>query len=370
MTDEVQTEVTPETEWTDTDTEVTTIEETKEQLAEMYLNFLDKQKGWILETGVGLGVSLNPLHKDAIKYLTTDAKKEKTDFFSTIEKNIKKKFIEKLSWWTLLEYDKASLNKMKALINQYKNDKAKLEELMAQIEEGTDPTIIPTTETTPIVTPTAAIVVWAGSTAVESAEKMTDRRKAVIANINAILKQDKNSPIRYNWGGRKSIKEGVDCSWLVLYALQHAWLKVGGNSRSMFKTFSTKKLDVDEEGAITTDTSDIMEWDVIFWDSLDTRYARSTWEIPQIEKDWKKYRIHHVAFVKSIDRAKGIVHTVESNGSKWVTEGEVNVAKLLTKKGKKNSALYVAHMDYDALEKMDETAMNKLEVLPWAKVVA
>ncbi|MEI6774655.1 MAG: hypothetical protein WCL18_07945 [bacterium] len=47
-----------------------------------------------------------------------------------------------------MEYDKASLAKMKALITQYKNDQTKLQELMAQIQAGTDPTV------TEIITPT------------------------------------------------------------------------------------------------------------------------------------------------------------------------------------------------------------------------
>ncbi len=188
MSDEVQTEVTPETAWTDTETEVTTIEETKQELAEAYLNFLDQQKWGMLATSAGLGVSLNPLQKDAIKYLTTATKKEKTDIFATIGKNIKKKFIEKITWWTLLEYNKTSLNKMKALITQYKDNQAKLQELMVQIQEGTDPTTITettkptestptsttaTTETTPIVTPAAVAVVWAGAVAVSHNSRKT-----------------------------------------------------------------------------------------------------------------------------------------------------------------------------------------------------
>lgn len=137
-----------------------TIEDTKEELAQMYLNFLDQQKWWILATGAGLGVNLNPMQKDAIEYLTTDTGKEKKDIFSVIGRNIKKKFMEKLSWWTILEYDKTSLNKMKALIIQYKNDQAKLQDLMAQIQAGTDPTVVEqntpaTTDKTvvPVVTP-------------------------------------------------------------------------------------------------------------------------------------------------------------------------------------------------------------------------
>lgn len=120
----------------------TTIENTKQELAKAYLNFLDQQKGWIIGTWAWFGVNLNPLQKDAVEYLTTDTATEKKDIFSTIGKNIKKKFMEKLSWGTFMEYDKSSLNKMKALIIQHKNDQIKLQELMAQIQAGTDPTLV------------------------------------------------------------------------------------------------------------------------------------------------------------------------------------------------------------------------------------
>ena len=138
-----------------------TIEDTKQQLAEAYLNFLDKQKWGILATGAWMGVNLNPLQKEALEYLTTETTgKDKKDIFATIRKNIKKKSIEQISGWTMLAYDKASLTKMKALIIQNKNDQAKLQELMAQIQAGTDPTLATTAENT-TNTPTEATVAWA-----------------------------------------------------------------------------------------------------------------------------------------------------------------------------------------------------------------
>jgi len=203
-----------------------------------------------------------------------------------------------------------------------------------------------------------------------SLEILSDRRQAVLNNIDAIIAQDKKTPIRYKWGGRKSMKDWLDCWWLVVYALQHAWLKVSGNSRSLFQDFDTTKLDVDTHGAITTDTSHIQEWDVMFWDSLDPSYKWSTGEIPPVKKDNKNYRIHHIAFVKSIDRARWIVHTVESNWANWVTENEVSVSDWLTKKWNKKSSLHVAHVDYDALETMNSTAVASLETLPWWSMVA
>lgn len=186
-----------------------TIEDTKTQLAEMYLNFLDKQKWWLMATWASLGVNLNPLQKDAVEYLTSEAAEEE-DILSKIGKNIKEKLIEKVTEWTFLEYNKANLTKMKSLIMQYKGDQAKLQELMKQIEEGKDPTaeslpniapteqqqslqqqkseepplaennwtVLPSEELTPNVpVPPAVIagaaVVWAGVVAVEKVDKLT-----------------------------------------------------------------------------------------------------------------------------------------------------------------------------------------------------
>ncbi len=142
-----------------------TIEDTKQQLAEAYLNFLDKQKWGFLGAWASAGVSLNPLQKEALEYLTTETTgKDKKDIFTTIRKNIKKKSIEQISGWTMLAYDKKSLSKMKALIMQNKNDEAKLQELMTQIQAGTDPTIETGTETAAKTTTEAintATVAWA-----------------------------------------------------------------------------------------------------------------------------------------------------------------------------------------------------------------
>lgn len=156
-----------------------TIEDTKEQLAEMYLNFLDQQKWGILATGASLGVNLNPLKKGAMKYLLAsgDEDEEKEGIFSTIGKNIKKKVMEKISWWALdatqgmsIAYDKVKLWKMKALIIANKNNQAELENLMVQIQSGIDPTMtesdndnpvteIPVTDILPVYTTYKALKV-------------------------------------------------------------------------------------------------------------------------------------------------------------------------------------------------------------------
>lgn len=164
----------PETE--DGDAEVwATIEDTRQQLAMAYLNFLDKQKWGMLATGAWLGVNVNPLQQEAIAYLTTNEDKERKGLFATLGKNIKKKIIEQVSGWTVLEYNKASLAKMKGLITQYKDDQAKLQGLMAQIQAGTDPTNeTPQTPNSPV-----AVVawVWIGAVAAETSFEETEIKR-------------------------------------------------------------------------------------------------------------------------------------------------------------------------------------------------
>ena len=202
---------TPES-WTET------IEDTKQQLAEAYLNFLDKQKWGILGTWAGLGVNLNPLQKDAIEYLTTETTtKDKKDIFTTLRKNIKKKSIEQISGWTMLAYDEKSLSKMKALIMQHKNDQAKLQELMAQIQAGTDPTLGTATETT-TTTPTsntntvAAAWVWAWIVATETSFEEAEIKRGDYVYPVPNAKIDSPVGMRTIEGMWTHMHKGVDIS--------------------------------------------------------------------------------------------------------------------------------------------------------------
>ncbi len=317
-----------------------TIEDTKKQLAEMYLDFLDQQKGWILATGAGLGVSLNPLKNDAIKYLTTDTKKEKTDIFSTIGKNIKKKFIEKITWWTLLEYDKKSLNKMKALIVQNKDNEEKLKDLMAQIQSGIDPTLLPSSEISIAEKNTTA-----QRAAVEYADK--NNREKVLASLDGILAQDAKKAIPYVRGGKNI--GGLDCSGLIYHTIKEAGLNIDfHDSRWIFQSVDTKLVELDEDKKIKKDTlKDIQKWDLIFWNSTNSEYKRSTGSIPEIIKDDKTYRIHHIAFIDKINYDDGTIDVVESNWTEWVTKSTVNVYDWLTTEKKHTSELYVGHVNYN-----------------------
>lgn len=353
--------------------ESATIEDTKTQLADMYLSFLDQQKKWLVWAVSGLGVNLNPLKKDAIDYLTSDtAVVEKTDILSNLGRNLKKKFMEKITWWTFLEYDKASLTKMKALITQNKNDQAKLQELMDQIASGIDPTLGAAVATTAVV----ASVPENTPTVSESVEEITDRRKTVITNVNAVLTQDKNTDINYNRWWHTSIDAWLDCGGLIVYTCNQAGLKVEKNGRSLFEKFPSKKLEVDADGKLTTDVSEFQEGDVLIFDSLDPAYHdTSENKQRQYEVTWtdgQKIHPHHFAYIKSFDRERGIVNIIESNGSQGVTESECSIAKWLDEKqvGNRKSALHAIHVNYDKLEKLSTDDMAKLETLPGSQLAA
>lgn len=347
-----QPKTTPET-WKDTSWEAT-IKATKEQLAEAYLNFLDQQKWGLLATGAWMGVNLNPLQKDAMEYLTTEKSiSEKKDILSIIGKNIKKKFVEKMTGWTMLAYDKASLAKMKALIIENKDNQWRLQELMDQIASGVDPTLValPTVAAAPMTAP--ADTTNKPKVRVEYDDK-TNREK-VVTSLGKVIEEDKKNPIEYKRWGRTDPEKWLDCSGLIYYTLAQAGLKIGETSRDMFQTLDTKKLELKPDShEMTTDVSDIREGDIVFWNSTNPDYHRSTWPIPTIEKDGTEYRIHHVAFIKKIDPDTGMVTVVESNGAQGVTESEIDVAKVLTDT-KHKSELYVAHVNYDDLEKKQST---------------
>lgn len=334
--------------WDDTPPEswADTIADTKEQLAAAYLLFLDQQKWWVLATGAWLWVNLNPLQKDAIEFLTTEtAVTEKTDIFSTIGKNIKKKFIEKFTWWTMVEYDKIKLNKMKALIVANKDNQIKLQELITQIQAGTDPTIDApvaddkTPAVVPVVTPENNI---------EYADK-TNRDKVIIA-LDTILAKDAKTAIPYVWWGKDiETQWWVDCSWLLYDTIKDAWLNEKlFSSRSAFLDLKTKLVQLDADKKIKKDgLENIQKWDFIFWNSTNPEYSRSAGEIPTITKDHKDYRIHHIAFIDKINYDDGTIDVVESNGSQGVTKSTVDVNYWLTTKNKSVSELYVAHVNYD-----------------------
>lgn len=351
-----------------------TLKNTKAELAEMYVDFLDKQKWWLMATWAIVGVNINPLKKQAVEYLTSDNQKEPENILSTIGNNIKKTLTQKILWntWIEIEYDKARLDAMKQIIIANKNNETQLQELKTQIALGVDPTLgtLPattaastnTTENTPLVS--------------ESVEEITDRRKAVVTNINAILEQDKKTDIEYNRWGHTSIEAGLDCGGLLVYASAQAGLKVGGNGRELFQKFPSKKLEVDADGKLTTDVSQFQEGDVLIYDSLDPAYHDTpenrgrqheiTWT------DGQKIHPHHFAYIKSFDRERGIVNIIESNGSQGVTESECSIAKWLDENqvGKRKSALHAIHVNYDKLEKIPTDDLAKLETLPGSQLAA
>lgn len=349
------------------------LKNTKAELAEMYVDFLDTQKWWVVATGTAMGVNLNPFKKEAVAYLTSGtAQEEKSDIFSTIGKNLKKAITEKLTWNMDLEYDQARLNAMKQIIIANQNNTVQLEDLKKKIASGIDPTL----GAVPVATPTNVSTPEYSPTISSSVEEITDRRKAVVANIDAVLAQDKKTDIEYNRWGHTSIEAGLDCGGLLVYASAQAGLKVGGNGRELFQKFPSKKLEVDADGKLTTDVSQFQEGDVLIFDSIDPAYYDTSENRGrQHEITWtdgQKIHPHHFAYIKSFDRERGIVNIIESNGSQGVTESECSIAKWLDEKqvGNRKSALHAIHVNYDELEKLPTDDIAKLEELPGSQLAA
>ena len=70
-----------------------------------------------------------------------------------------------------------------------------------------------------------------------------------------------------------------------------------------------------DKGESIKSISGVKEGDVLFRNTTNAQYDRKNNKIPTIEKNGHEYRIHHMAFVRSIDYAKGEITIVESNGA-------------------------------------------------------
>jgi hypothetical protein len=126
----------------------------------------------------------------------------------------------------------------------------------------------------------------------------------------------------------------------------------------MFKHITTKQVEVNDDAnhSIKETIKDFWIGDLLFWNSTDSTYKRSAGAIPSIEKDSKKYRIHHVAIIEKINYTEGTIDVVESNGSEWVTKSTINAYHRLAMKNNKQSELYVGKMDYDDLKEQKKLA--------------
>ena len=316
------------------------IEDLREEVADLYVTMLDAKKEGIVWTVAWLGVSLNPLKKEAKEYLLSfDTQKEK-DIFDKLWKKFEKAFMEKLTGGTLIDYNKTELDKMKSLIAQNKDSKTALENIKSQIEEGKDPTANPLPEAdgqeqqkqVPPVT-------------VETA--LTGKRQQVLKQLDEVVSYDSNHAVKYTWGGRESLAQWLDCSGLLIYTMHHAGLESpGGDSRAMFKKLSTEKLDMNADGKIENLTT-IKPGDALFWNTTNPEYDWKQSSIPTIKKDGNDYRIHHVAFVKEVTSSGELV-IVESNGSEGIVQRKIDYKHEL-EESKHKSELYVGHVDYDQL---------------------
>jgi hypothetical protein len=181
-------------------------------------------------------------------------------------------------------------------------------------------------------------------------EDVDEGRDKLLTTLDTILEEDKENPIPYSRWGRVDPSKWLDCSGLLYYTMDRAGFDVSPfTSRTMFSQLPTARIDYDKNGSIKKELWNIQRGDIIFWNSIDKKYKRSTWAIPTTKKDGASYRIHHVAFVDAINYEQGTIDIVESNGSQWVTKNTINVKDRLENKWRKKSELYVAHMDYTML---------------------
>lgn len=175
----------------------------------------------------------------------------------------------------------------------------------------------------------------------EELEKISEKKDKFLLILDKILQYDQNNKVKYNRWGRESLKKWLDCSGLVIYALKQVWLAwIGGDSREMFN----KRVSNPKEKKVTKN-SKLQPWQLLFWDSKNPKYNFSSWKIPEIEKESEKYRIHHVAVVKSFEN--WIITIIESNWLNGVVERKISLEE--EKKKQHKSDLYVWSVDFDKL---------------------
>lgn len=175
----------------------------------------------------------------------------------------------------------------------------------------------------------------------EELGKISEKKDKFLLILDKILQYDQNNKVKYNRWGRESLKKWLDCSGLVIYALKQVWLTwIGGDSREMFN----KRVSNPKEKKVTKN-SKLQPWQLLFWDSKNPKYNFSSWKIPEIEKESEKYRIHHVAVVKSFEN--WIITIIESNWLNGVVERKISLEE--EKKKQHKSDLYFWSVDFDKL---------------------
>lgn len=177
-------------------------------------------------------------------------------------------------------------------------------------------------------------------------------RENVITSLATLMLQNQTTHIPYLWWWRTNPEQGFDCSWFIYYTIKQAGIAIDAwcTARGMFQNLSTQRVEYDENNHLKRNIRNIHQGDLLFWNSIDTSYMRSTGPIPEITKEEKVYRIHHIAFIDKINYTAGTIEVFESNGLQWVTKSTINVKHCLTEKWSKNSELYVSHIDYSILE--------------------
>ncbi len=325
--------------------ETDALDDLRNKIADKALASLDSKKDWVIGLASTAGISLNPAQQKAKEYILSQDKKK--GIFDRLTDNIKHALITKVSKDANLnlEYDPKKLEAIKEALKKA-NTQEKLEALEKQIDLWKDPieltsSPVPTTEL-----PVAAVAPLSTTSSVEHSNE-SGKRGEVLTKLNEVVAYDKTHPIKYSWWGRNNVQSWLDCSWLLIYTMHQAGLQSPGwDSRDIFQHVSTEKVPVVSDWTSST-LSSIKPGDAIFWNATNEKYNWKTWKIPTIKKGDVDYRIHHICFVKEVS-SDGKITIVESSGSQWVVERQIDPNHELTAT-KHKSELYVGHIDYDGL---------------------
>jgi hypothetical protein len=183
------------------------------------------------------------------------------------------------------------------------------------------------------------------------------KRKDVLDRLDKIVKHDKKNPVKYARWGSTSVNKWLDCSGLIKYTLHQAWIESPWlDSKDMFQNTTTTKLEMNSNKWFANIES-YQPGDLLFRNTTNSKYNWKNSKISKIKKDWKEYRIHHVAFIKEIYPDTWKIIIVESNWTEWLIQREIDYDYELNKSAHK-SEIFAGKVNYDNLLAYNGTKEN------------
>lgn len=179
-------------------------------------------------------------------------------------------------------------------------------------------------------------------------------RQAVLDGITDIQRINNLKPITYKMWARivsdTDENPAIDCSGLICHIWRNAWFAVNSEytTRVFFRKYNTEVLLEKGQTKASINLDNIKPWDLIYWNATNDAYDRSSEPIPNLMKDDKKYRIHHIALVKDIYPNTNEILIFESRYPEGVGERRLSIVHEL-ENTESQSELYVSRIDYNKL---------------------